>query len=138
MCRISYCGELLLKELLKNKVIIVQRLQLRNNIHRVDEAGVSSRKTGKFKGRVYNVKAPNELWHIDTNHRLRWCMIIFGAVDGFSRLPVSLERVRNNKSETLLSYFMKGLQMYGIPSQERSDKGKENVLIKRKCTKKMY
>ena len=43
-------------------------------------------------------------------------MIIYGAVDGFSRLPVSLECVRNNKSETLLSCFIKGVQTYRIPS----------------------
>ena len=56
-------------------------------------------------------------------------MIIFGAVDDFSRLQVSLECVGNNKSETLLSCFMKGMQTYGIHSRMRFDKGKENVLI---------
>ena len=45
-----------------------------------------------------------------------WLMTIFGAVNGFSQLPVSLKCVSNNKSETLLSCFMKGLQTYGIPS----------------------
>ena len=40
-----------------------------------------------------------------------WSMIIFDAVDGFSRLPVSLECVSNNKSETLLSCFIKGMQV---------------------------
>ena len=59
-----------------------------------------------------------------------WRMTIFGAVDGFSRLPVSLECVSNNKSETLLYCFMKGVQTYGIPSPVQPDKGKENVLIR--------
>ena len=45
-----------------------------------------------------------------------WRMTIFGAVNGFSRLPVSLKCVSNNKSETLLSCFMKGLQTYGVRS----------------------
>ena len=45
-----------------------------------------------------------------------WRMTIFGAVNGFSRLPVSLKCVSNNKSETLLSCFMKGLQTYGVCS----------------------
>ena len=80
-----YFGELLLKELLNNKGVIAQRSQLRDSIHRVDEAGVSLRKKGKLKRRVQTVKAANKLWHIDTNHKLvRWYMIIFGAVDGFS------------------------------------------------------
>ena len=34
-------------------------------------------------------------------------MIIFVAVDSFSQLPVSLECVRNNKSEALLYCFIK-------------------------------
>ena len=111
MCSIS----ILLKELLKNKGIIMKGLRLTDSIHRVDETGVSSRKKENLNRRVYNVKAPNNLWHVDTNHKLvRWCMIIFGAVDGFSRLSVSLECVRNNKFETLLSCFMKGVQTYGI------------------------
>ena len=59
-----------------------------------------------------------------------WCMTIFGAVDGFSRLPVSLECVSNNKSETLQSCFTKGVQTYGIPSRVRPEKGRENVLIR--------
>ena len=65
-----YCGELLLKELLKNKGIIVQRSQSRVIIHRVDEAGVSSRNIEKLKRRVYNVKALNKLWHSNTNLKL--------------------------------------------------------------------
>ena len=56
-------------------------------------------------------------------------MTLFAEVHGFSRLPVSLKCVSNNKFETLLSCFMKGVQTYGIPSRVRSDKGKENVLI---------
>lgn len=77
-----------------------------------------------------NVTVSNKLRHIDTNHKLvRCCMIIFGAVDGFSWLRVSLEYVGNNKFETLLSCFMKGVRTCGVPSQVRSDKEKENVLI---------
>ena len=56
-------------------------------------------------------------------------MIMFGAVDGFRRLLVSLEYVGNNNFETLLSCFMKGVQTYAIPSRIRSDEGKEDVLI---------
>ena len=58
-----------------------------------------------------------------------WCMTIFGAVDRFSRLPVSLKCVSNNKSEALLSSFIKGMQTYSISSRVRSGKGKESVLI---------
>ena len=65
-----YCAEILLKELLKNKGIIVQRSQSRVIIHRVDEAGVSSRNIEKLKRRVYNVKVLSKLWHSNTNLKL--------------------------------------------------------------------
>ena len=52
-------------------------------------------------------------------------MTIFGAVNGFSRLPVSLKCVSNNKSETLVSCFMKGLKTYGIPSGCDQIRGKK-------------
>ena len=118
---------LLLKELLKSKGIIVPRLRLRDSFHRVDETGVSWRKQRKHKRRVYNVKVPNELWLIDTNHKLvRWGLIIF---NGFSQLPITLECAANNMSEILLSYFMRGVQIYGSSSRVWSDKRKENVII---------
>ena len=57
-------------------------------------------------------------------------MTIFGAVNGFSQLPVSLKCVSNNKSETLLSCFMKGLQTYGVRSgSDRIRVANENELI---------
>ena len=60
----------------------------------------------------------------------RCCMVIFGAADGFSRLLVSLECISNNKSEILLSCFIKDVPAYAIPSRVRSDKEKENELIR--------
>ena len=64
------------------------------------------RKDRRLHGRLYNVKGPNHLWHIDTSHKLiRWYLII-GVIDGFSRLPIKLE-CRNNKAETVLQCFFK-------------------------------
>ena len=57
-------------------------------------------------------------------------MTIFGAVNGFSRFPVFLKCVSNNKSETLLSCFMKGLQTCGVQSGCDRITGSENVLIR--------
>ena len=99
-------------------------------MHRVSEVGIQSRRRGRFKRRVYNVKGANHLWHIDTNHKLvKWYLIIFGAIDGCRRLPVSLECISNNKAPTVLAYFLKGVYTYGLPSKVRPDKGRENVLV---------
>ena len=87
-------------------------------------------KKGRLHRRVYNVQGPNHLWHIDTNHKLvRWYFIIVSVVDGFSRLPISLECCTNNKAETVLTCFSKVVQAYGFPSRVRSDRGRENALV---------
>ncbi|CAG2199047.1 unnamed protein product [Mytilus edulis] len=52
------------------KRIKVQRLRLRDAILRIYFAGTQERKTGRLHRRVCNVTAPNQLWHIDTNHKL--------------------------------------------------------------------
>ena len=125
-----FCGETVLRELLKGRGIIIQRYQFRDSMHRVSEVGIQSRRKGRFKRRVYNVKGANHLWHIDTNHKLvKWHLIIFGAIDGYSRLPVSLECISNNKAPTVLACFLKGVHTYGLPSRVRSNKGRENVLV---------
>ena len=87
-------------------------------------------KKGRLHRPVYNVQGPNHLWHIDTNHKLvRWYFIIVSVVDGFSRLPISLECCTNNKAETVLTCFSKVVQAYGFPSRVRSDRGRENALV---------
>ena len=105
-------------------------MRLRDSIHRVEGLGVEHRKKGRLHRRVYNVKGPNQLWHVDTNHKLvRWNFIVVGGIDGFSRLPVMLVCTNNNKSETLLSCFVNSVSEYGLPSRVRTDKGLKNVGI---------
>ena len=124
------CGENMLKQILNGKGIKVQRVRLRDSIHRVDSEGVEGRKRGRLHRRVYNVQCPNALWHVDTNHKLaRWNFVNFGCVDGFSRLCVTLKCLNNNKAKTLLQCFMNGVSVYGLPSRVRSDNGLENVHI---------
>lgn len=118
------------KHILEQKGVRVQRMRLRDSIHRVDDEGVANRKKGRLHRRVYNVKGPNHLWHVDTNHKLiRWNFVIVGGIDGFSRLPVMLACTNNNKSQTLLSCFLDAISEYVLPSRVRTDKGLENVLI---------
>ena len=50
-----FCGETILRELLKGRGIIIQ--------------GYRFRSKGKLKRRVYNVKGTNHLWYIGTNQK---------------------------------------------------------------------
>ena len=89
-----FCGETILREILKGRGIIIQHYRFRDDMHRVSEVGIQPTKKGRLKRRVYNVKRANHLWHIDTNHKLvKWYLIIFGAIDVYSRLPISLEYI---------------------------------------------
>lgn len=124
------CGENMLRHLLSQNNIYVQRTRLRDSIQRVDQDGVNRRKRNRLHRRVYNVRGPNQLWHVDTNHKLiRWHFVVFGAIDGYSRLPVVLRCGNNNKAETLFNYFSTGVEKFGLPSRVRSDKGLENIAI---------
>ena len=65
-----FCDETILTELLKERGIIIQRYRFRDSMHRVSEVGIQSRRKGRFKRSVYNIKGTNHLWHIDTYHKL--------------------------------------------------------------------
>ena len=106
------------------------RVRIRDSLYRVDLCGVQERRRKALYRHVYLVKMPKSLWHIDTNHNLiRWNFVIFGGIDGFSRLPVFLEVHNNNHSSTMLNCFLNGVREYGLPSRVRCDKGRENVAV---------
>ena len=61
--------------------------------------------------------------------------MLHGAIDGYSRLITFLQCSTNNKAETAVSLFEQALEIYGVPSRVRTDKGGENTLIWRKMIK---
>src|SRR5205814_1252643 len=83
----------------------------------------------------YKVAGPNALWHIDGHHKLiRWKFIIHAGIDGFSRMITFIHCSGNNKSQTVLKYFLEGTNEFGLPSRVRADHGGENVLVKKYIT----
>ncbi|XP_026119160.1 uncharacterized protein LOC113098348 [Carassius auratus] len=108
--------------------------RVKSSLQRVDGAGIISRiiQLTCIARRTYSVPAPLSLVHVDTNHKLiRYNIVVFGGIDGFSRKVLYLNAAGNNKAETGLRFFMESVQKHGWPSRVRGDQGVENVEIAR-------
>ncbi|KAJ8388901.1 hypothetical protein AAFF_G00126570 [Aldrovandia affinis] len=112
----------------------VQWARVWESMHRVDAKGIHERlaNLGCVVRRVYSVPHPFSLVHVDTNHKLiRYGIVIFGGIDGFSRKIMYLHASNNNKAATALEYFLESTRKHGFPSRVRGDQGVENVDIAR-------
>ena len=63
------------------------------------------------------MEGANSVWHIDGNHKMiRWRIVVYGGIDGYSRLIAFLKCHTDNKSTSVLSAFRSGVDKYGLPS----------------------
>lgn len=125
-------GERILIGALRGRGIRVQRERLRMSIGRIDPISRTLRRSRAIVRRVYSVACPNEVWHIDGNHKLiRWRFVIHGGIDGYSRLITYLHCSTDNTSATVLRLFQEATHQYGIPSRVRCDMGVENRSVAR-------
>lgn len=86
-CSFPCCGVKMMTSKLRSQGIHVQRERIRQSMKRIDPFGIERRLRNVLHRRIYNVKCPNALWHIDGYHKLiRWRFVVHGAIDGYSRL----------------------------------------------------
>lgn len=89
----------------------------------LDPTGRAIRKNSAIHRRTYNVQGANHLWHIGTNHKLiSWRFVIFGCVDGCSRLPIYVQCTNNNMARTSLEGDH-GVENYDVARYMISSRG---------------
>ena len=126
------CGESYVIGGLRGSGIYVTRREVRQAIGRVDPVSRVLRRHRAVHRRVYNVAAPNHMWHVDTNHKLiSWRFVIHGCIDGYSRTVIYVRCTNNNRASTAVSFFQQGVSHFGLPHRVRGDHGTENVDIAR-------
>lgn len=117
---------------LRSLNIVVTRSRVQESLLRVSESSVQMRQRITVQRRVYNVPAPNCLWHIDGLHCLiRWRIVLHGGIDGYSRRIVYLRASDNNMADTVEVLFRDAVNICGWPSRVRCDKGGENINVAR-------
>ena len=55
---------------LRRRGIRVQQYRIRDSLHRIAPASIATRWHTSIRRRVYSVRSPLALWHIDSNHKL--------------------------------------------------------------------
>ncbi|KAJ8692156.1 hypothetical protein PTI98_009494 [Pleurotus ostreatus] len=116
-----------LQGFLSHQGLRIQKTRISEALQRASGLGQKVKQQTVIKRRVYEVSRPNALWHIDGHHKLiHWGIVIFGVVDGYSRMITGLRASDNNRADTALSVFLEAVENHGQPSRVRGDRGREN------------
>ena len=127
-----FSGETYVRGALLARGIHIQRWKVREALETIDPVNRAIRRRYAIQRRLYNVRKPNHLWHIDSNHKLiSWRFVLHGCIDGYSRAIVYLKCFTNNLARAVLQCFVNGTQEFGLPSRVRGDRGVENVDVAR-------
>jgi hypothetical protein len=111
---------------------VVDQETVRCLLHIIDPEGVEYRRRRRLRRRVYSVKGPNSVWHIDGYDKLsRYGIKIHGCIDGFSRQIIWLKAGVSNKNPNIIAhYYIDSIREFGVcPRRVRADMGTENVHV---------
>lgn len=108
-------GESYIQGALRGCCIFIRRWKIQQVLQAIDPVGRAIRRSS-IQCRLYNIKKPNHLWHLDSNHKLiHWRFVFHGCIDGFSRTIVYLKCFTSNCASTVLQCFINGIQEFGHP-----------------------
>ena len=65
-----FSGETCIRGALPARGIYIQRWKVREALETIDPVNRATRRRYSIQRRLYNVRKPNHLWHIDSNHKL--------------------------------------------------------------------
>ena len=103
----------------------VRSLLLESNLH-----GNTVRLQRQLVRRIYRVRGPNALWHVDGNHKLKpWGFFIHGAIDGDTRFLLYMYLSTRNTSTTALTPYRAACAKHQGCSRVCIDAGTENYGI---------
>ncbi len=120
------------QRLLTKHKLVASRETVRKTIAALDPEGVSQRSMRRFRRRVYFVRGPNDMWHIDGYDKLKpFGFAIHGAIDGYSRRILWLHVGQSNNDPRIIAqYFVDYIRSIGgTACRIRADCGTENTHV---------
>lgn len=110
--------------------LVVDQETVRVLLHIIDPKGIELRRKKRLRRRIYSIKGPNAVWHIDGYDNLsKYGIKIHGCIDGFSRQIIWLKASVSNKNLNIIAhYYIESIKRYGVcPRRVRADMGTEKV-----------
>ena len=117
------------KRLTKDHGLSVKRTEIMQIMKHLSPHATEKRKAHRLQRRMYTVKGPNYLWHVDGYEKLKpFGFCIHGCIDGYSRRIMRLEVESSNTNPAIVThYYLDCLKHLKLASQMlRADNGTKN------------
>ena len=117
------------KRLVKDHGMAVKRTEVMQIMKHLRPHATEERKAHRLKRRVYTLKGPNYVWHVDGYDKLKaFGFCIHGCIDGYSRRIMWLEVASSNNNPAIVAkYYLDCLKHFQLaPRILRADNGTEN------------